>query len=212
MAELASTTQHAYDYIKNKGQVPQSELWKALGVSSRSGSRIATTLTKQGLITREQTVHNNSPTYLLTPTAADHESDNGALTSTSDPEQEVNESGSSTIEIDRSARQDRALELITDQNGLYQSELWKALDVSSRTGTRIATALKEQELIDREQTVYNGHTTYLLTPRRRAKDLDFSLLMAGDQFSPFVTTGQLNWQSDTFTQWLMALTRDAQYD
>lgn len=212
MAELASTAQHAYDYIKNNGQVPQSELWKALDVSSRSGSRIATTLAKQGLITREQTIHNNRPTYLLTPTTADHESDSGAPPSTPDPDQEVDESTSSTPEVDRSARQDRALELITDQNGLYQSELWKALDVSSRTGTRIATALEDQGLIDREQTVYNGHTTYLLTPRRQTKDLDFSLLMAGDQFSPFVTTDQLDWQSDTFTQWLMALTRDTQAD
>lgn len=212
MAELASTTQHAYDYIKNKGPVPQSELWKALNVSSRSGSRIATTLAEQGLITREQTVHNNNPTYLLTPTATDHESNTGTPTATSDPEREADESTPSTSEVDRSARQDRALELIADRNGLYQSELWKELDVSSRTGTRIATALEEQELIDREQTVYNGHTTYLLTPRRQAKDLDFSLLMAGDQFSPFVNTEQLDSQSDAFTQWLMALTRDAQDD
>lgn len=63
--------------------------------------------------------------------------------------------------------------------------------MSGCTETRIAIALEEQGLIDREQTVYNGHT-YLLTPRRQAKDLDFSLLMAGNQFSPFVTTDQLD--------------------
>jgi hypothetical protein len=62
--------------------------------------------------------------------------------------------------------------------GIYQSEFWKALDVSSRTGSRIATSLEEEGLIRREEATYNGQRTYRLLPA--TKDLDFSLLMAGD--------------------------------
>ena len=87
-------------------------------------------------------------------------------------------------EGDLTPRQQQALDLVRETKGLYQSELWKELDVSSRTGTRIATTLEEKEMIEREAAVHNGHTTYLLRPR--TQDLDFSLLMAGDLFVPFV--------------------------
>ena len=111
-------------------------------------------------------------------------------------------------EGDLTPRQQQALDLVRETKGLYQSELWKELEVSSRTGTRIATALEEEGLIEREPAVHNGHTTYLLKPR--TSDLDFSLLMAGDLFVPFVEDEQVDPQSDAFTDWLLQLSRNSQ--
>jgi len=95
------------------------------------------------------------------------------------------------------------LELIRETGGIHQSDFWKKLDVSSRKGSRIADSLADQDLIQREETVYDGHNTYYLTPA--ARDLDFSLLMAGDQLSPFVGDEEVNAHSDTFSQWVMNL-------
>lgn len=97
----------------------------------------------------------------------------------------------------------RGLALIRETGGIHQSDFWKELDVSSRKGSRIVDALLDNELLNREETVYNGHNTYYLTPT--AKDLDFSLLMAGDMLSPFVGDEEVDPQSDIFSQWVMNL-------
>ena len=96
-----------------------------------------------------------------------------------------------------------ALALVRETGGIHQSDFWKALDVSSRKGSRIAETLLDHELIEREETVYEGHQTYYLTPT--AADLDFSLLMAGDMLSPFIGEGEIDPNSDAFTQFLMTL-------
>ena len=106
-------------------------------------------------------------------------------------------------ESDLSEVEQRALELVRETGGIHQSDFWKELDVSSRKGSRIAEKLLERELIQREETVYQGHNTYLLLPT--AKDLDFSLLMAGDMLSPFIGEEEVDANSDSFTQWLMNL-------
>ena len=98
----------------------------------------------------------------------------------------------------------RGLELVRETGGIHQSDFWKELDVSSRTGSRIVDTLTESELIEREETVYKGHNTYYLSPT--ARDLDFSLLMAGDQLSPFVGDEEVDPQSGAFSQWVMQLT------
>ena len=95
------------------------------------------------------------------------------------------------------------LTLIRETGGIHQSDFWKELDVGSRKGSRIAESLTEQDLIQREETVYDGHNTYHLTPAPR--DLDFSLLMAGDQLSPFIGDEEVDAHSDTFSQWAMSL-------
>jgi DNA-binding MarR family transcriptional regulator len=97
----------------------------------------------------------------------------------------------------------RGLALVRETGGIHQSEFWKELDVSSRKGSRIVESLVEKEMIDREETVYNGHNTYHLSPT--AKDLDFSLLMAGDMLSPYIGDEEIDPHSDTFTQWVMNL-------
>ena len=109
----------------------------------------------------------------------------------------------STPEADLSEDERAGLELIRESGGVHQSDFWKELDVSSRKGSRIVDSLAAKELIEREEAVYQGHNTYYLTPT--AKDLDFSLLMAGDQLSPFIGDEEVDPHDDTFSQWVMNL-------
>jgi DNA-binding MarR family transcriptional regulator len=106
-------------------------------------------------------------------------------------------------EADLSDDERAGLALIREAGGIHQSEFWKELDVSSRKGSRIVDALAESGLIEREETVYDGHNTYHLTPA--ARDLDFSLLMAGDQLSPFIGEEEVDPNGDAFSQWIMSL-------
>ena len=107
------------------------------------------------------------------------------------------------IEAELSDDERAGLELIRETGGIHQSDFWKQLDVSSRKGSRIVDALANKELIQREETVYEGHNTYHLTPAPR--DLDFSLLMAGDQLSPFIGDEEVDARGDAFSQWVMSL-------
>jgi len=109
----------------------------------------------------------------------------------------------SAVEAELSEDERAGLELVRESGGIYQSEFWKELDVSSRKGSRIVESLLEKELIDREEAVYEGHRTYFLSPI--ARDLDFSLLMAGDMLSPFVGEEDIDPRSDAFSQWIMNL-------
>ncbi|MFB6303716.1 MAG: helix-turn-helix transcriptional regulator [Haloferacaceae archaeon] len=106
-------------------------------------------------------------------------------------------------EADLSEAERAGLELVREEGGIHQSDFWKELDISSRKGSRVAESLVEKGLIQREETVYEGHNTYFLSPT--AKDLDFSLLMAGDMLSPFVGEEEVDPNSDAFSQWLMNL-------
>ncbi|MDS0298267.1 MarR family transcriptional regulator [Halogeometricum sp. S1BR25-6] len=106
-------------------------------------------------------------------------------------------------EADLSEDERAGLELIRESGGIHQSDFWKELDITSRKGSRIAEHLFELDLIEREDTVYNGHNTYYLEPT--ARDLDFAMLMAGDMLSPFIGEEEVNSNSNAFSQWLMNL-------
>lgn len=108
-------------------------------------------------------------------------------------------------EAEISEREERALEVIGRDDGIHQSEFWKEMDVTSRTGSRIINKLREKGLVEREEAVHEGRKTYYITLVQRKEDLDFSLLMAGDSLSPFVAEEELDPQSDAFSQWLMEL-------
>ena len=95
------------------------------------------------------------------------------------------------------------LELVRESGGIHQSDFWKELDVSSRKGSRIVESLVEEELVDREEAVYDGHNTYFISPT--ARDLDFRLLIAGDMLSPFIGEEEVDPNSDAFSQWIMNL-------
>lgn len=110
---------------------------------------------------------------------------------------------STAAEAELSEDELRGLELIRETGGIHQSTFWKELEVSSRKGSRIVEKLVENDLINRDETVFEGHNTYYLSPT--AADLDFSLLMAGDQLSPFIGDEEIDPQSDAFSQWVMNL-------
>lgn len=215
--DLSPSEQAALERITAEGEVPQSELWKALDLSSRGGSRIAKSLTEKGFVEREKTTHEGRVTYLLTPiesdrpTSTETSAENGAERRSSTAAETHDQTptmrdAAGGEDHSRSAREQRALELIKRESDLPQSELWKALDLTSRTGSRVATALEQQGLIERKQTVYEGQRTYLLSPRRDPADLDFSLLIAGNRLSPLIGEDTVDpIASDAFTQWLLQL-------
>lgn len=99
----------------------------------------------------------------------------------------------------------KGLKLIRENNRIHQSEFWKKLDIHSKKGSRIAKKLDDEGLIQREKTIYDGHNTYLLKPIYKAKNLNFSLLMAGTEISPFIGEDNIDYMSDAFTSWLMIL-------
>ena len=113
------------------------------------------------------------------------------------------------IEAQLSEEERAGLELVRETGGIHQSDFWKELDVSSRQGSRIVETLAEYGLIQREDAVYNGHNTYFLSPAPR--DLDFTLLMAGDMLSPYIGEEDVNARSDSFSQWIMNLAYE-EYD
>jgi DNA-binding MarR family transcriptional regulator len=106
-------------------------------------------------------------------------------------------------DLDLSEAERAALDLVLETRGVHQSDLWKELDISSRKGSRVVESLVEAGLVDREETVYEGHNTYFVMPT--ARDLDFSMLMAGDMLSPFIGEEEVDARSDAFSQWLMNL-------
>jgi hypothetical protein len=112
---------------------------------------------------------------------------------------------STAAEADLSEVERAGLELIRTSGGIHQSDFWKRLDVDSRKGSRIIEKLEELELVERSETVYEGHNTYYIEPILDPSDLDFSLLMAGDMLSPFVGDEEIDPQSDAFSQWVMNL-------
>lgn len=200
--DLSSAEQRAYELIAAENGLPQSQLWKALDADSRKGSRLAKSLAENGLIERNPTTHNGQRTYLLTPT--DEQPSNASQASS---RQEGVPLGEPPVDP-LTDREERALSLITENGGMYQSEFWKAFEVSSRTGSRIATNLADKGEIKRVETTHHGRRTYYLSAMPR--DLDFSLLMAGDMISPTVSMdGNLDpVDSEEFTQWVLALARD----
>jgi DNA-binding Lrp family transcriptional regulator len=108
-------------------------------------------------------------------------------------------------EADLSDDERQGLELVRETRGIHQSEFWKELDVSSRKGSRIASKLEEKGFVQREDVVYEGNNTYLIEPVIDERELDFSLLMAGEMLSPFVGEEEVDAQSDAFSQWIMNL-------
>ncbi len=51
--------------VKEAGEALQCDLWKALNVSSREGSRITLRLERKGLVKREPVVYNKRKTYRI---------------------------------------------------------------------------------------------------------------------------------------------------
>lgn len=196
---LSPAEKSAYELIIAHDSLHQSELWKALDTNSRKGSRLATALEEKGLIEREQATNNGQRTYLLKPTNSQTSSatETGSGITERPPDDENDE--------ELGTREAQGLALVQARGRIHQSDFWKELDVNSRTGSRIASNLKDNGLIRREEATYNGQRTYLLLPTK--EDLDFSLLMAGDLISPLIGgEGDVDpIDSTAFNQWILKL-------
>jgi hypothetical protein len=65
MPSLLEVEERAIKVVKEAGEVLQCDLWKALNVSSREGSRIALRLERKGLVKREPVIYNKRATFKL---------------------------------------------------------------------------------------------------------------------------------------------------
>jgi DNA-binding MarR family transcriptional regulator len=193
-ADLSENEDDAVEYIKSADDAYQSELWKELDVTSRTGSRIAKRLEEKGVVRREQTTHDGNNTYRLILSEEYRDED---------PEEEEEREENETAGYELESVERRALRLIESEDGLPQSELWKELDVSSRKGSRIASNLEDRGLIEREKGVHDGNQTYMLHPV--IEKLDYSLLVAGDMISPFIGEENPDPRSGSFTEWIYEL-------
>ncbi len=66
--------------------------------------------------------------------------------------------------IDMEKLKTRVLDIVTKRgdDGIFQSELWKKLKLSSRDGSRLSLKLERQNLIKREKVLESGRWTYKL--------------------------------------------------
>lgn len=102
-----------------------------------------------------------------------------------------------------------AIRLIESEDEIVQSELWKILDCSAGKGSEIARKLEELGMIERGKIVKNGSSTYkLVKAPKNVKDLNFSLLLSGDQISPFIDNNNIDVNDERFTQWIMKLSEE----
>lgn len=63
---------------------------------------------------------------------------------------------------DLSTTEKQAFSLVQERDGIYQSQLWKEMDISSRTGSRVAQSLADMGLIKRAEKTHEGNKTYEL--------------------------------------------------
>ena len=68
----------------------------------------------------------------------------------------------------------QALKIIIDagDEGLFQTELWKLLDVSSREASRIAKKFEENDRVFREKVLNNGRWTFKIYSTKEYVTID----------------------------------------
>jgi DNA-binding Lrp family transcriptional regulator len=68
----------------------------------------------------------------------------------------------------------KALKLVFDagDKGIFQSEIWKKLGVSSREGSRMAKKFEEKDKVIREKVLNDGRWTYKLYSKKELVTLD----------------------------------------
>ena len=74
----------------------------------------------------------------------------------------------------RDSLENRALKVILEgeEQGVLQSDLWRALGASSREGSRLALKLEKKKFVRRERELLDGRWTYRLFATRRPATVD----------------------------------------
>jgi len=177
--DLSESERHTLREVILNGSISQSSVWKNLGFSSRTATRVGRSLNEKGFIDRKQASVDGSKTYLLelpgdgfvsksenqreeeTDSQLEHDADNGSSGCLSDGQRELLLSESSE-KFDLSPTTMDALDLIYREGDVYQSNLWKQLDIASRTGSRVSRTLADVGLIEREEDSVKSTQTYYL--------------------------------------------------
>lgn len=106
--------------------------------------------------------------------------------------------------------EERALKLILDKGdeGILQRDMWRALDATSREGSRIALRLEAKNLIKRERELSNGRWTnrVYITMRRVNIDslIDVPCMSCEDIQNCEVGRGISAAECNMLTHWLLA--------
>lgn len=168
--DLSRTERRALELIRARGGLYQSELWKELDVSSRTGTRIARTLADRGLVERTESTYQGRKTYLLSLVEREF-GGTGRSTTRRRSSTEPPDSGGDTPQPEggpaSTDTEQRALELLTERGPVPQSELFQLLDLSPQTGQQLVRTLLDADRIEREETTLYGRQTYLLVPVER---------------------------------------------
>ena len=92
--------------------------------------------------------------------------------------------------------------------GILQRDMWRALDATSREGSRIALRLEEQDLITRARELANGRWTHRIFINIRRIELDSIIdvpcMMCEDIQHCEVGGGITASQCEVLTQWLIS--------
>lgn len=153
--DLTDTESRAYRIIQDAGRYHQSELWKALDVSSRTGTRVARSLAEKGLITRTETAHDGSKTYELRPERASEE----MATSTSPADQSAESSS-----IDALSESEKAvLDAVKREGERPVRALIREFDAGQETIEDAIDALLDRELVEIERQRLYGRESVLIS-------------------------------------------------
>jgi len=104
----------------------------------------------------------------------------------------------------------RALKLIkaAGDAGMLQRDMWRALEATSREGSRISLRLEDQQLITRERELANGRWTHRIFINQRPVLLDSIIdvpcMMCDDIQRCEVGGGLSAVECDVLTQWLVS--------
>ena len=72
--------------------------------------------------------------------------------------------GSTTLVKPIDSLENKALDIIKNNKGILQSDLWKMLGLDSREGSRVVLRLVKKGLVKRRPVIINGRKTYRLYP------------------------------------------------
>ncbi len=102
--------------------------------------------------------------------------------------------------------QQETISVIEENKYVYQNELSDIINCSSGYVSQLVRKLSENDFIKREK---DDSGKYVLKPvKKDPKDLDFSLLLAGNEISPFIGDDDVDIKGDRFTNWIMNLMRE----
>ncbi len=178
--ELSPAKERALRLIYDRGEITQSELWKTLGIASRTGTRAARALADKDLIDREETQENGRKTYILTATE-DIDAGAGGSEGNTTPTKASAEDSDHSSETDTSPQsgpqlpptiqseelseiEEIALKHILKTDSIPMNDLLRELKGEQDTVIDALNSLGEKGLIKRRKESFYGRETYLIEP------------------------------------------------